>query len=84
MKNKGQFIKEIVFIPTQEVIELPRGQFGNLSVTLSTPISTFNRMGYLSPVSRLDKLVVGMYLQYVDVLGDKATRKFIRNHFAIV
>tara|TARA_R110000823_G_scaffold25461_2_gene74934 strand:- start:3358 stop:3624 length:267 start_codon:yes stop_codon:yes gene_type:complete len=82
-KKQEQFIKEIVYIPTQEIIELSRGTFNKLSITLSSPISKFKSGGYLSMVSRLDKLVVGIYLQYIDVLGESATKQFIRNNFAV-
>ena len=78
---KKQMIKEIIYLPTQEILVLPRGTTESLTTRVNNEISNFN--SGIIPVSRLGQLAVGLYLQHVGIMGNFGARKFVRNYFAI-
>lgn len=69
-------ITEIVYVPTQETIKLPKGTNETLTTYLNSYISQFKNTRIVFN-SRLGELVIQHYL-----LSGK-NRKLTRNHFAI-
>ena len=77
----------VMFIPTQQVLTI-NDQQESLTIILDAAITRYKREGKINKVESdkaiLERLVTGLYLQNVDMMGNKPARKFARLHFKIV